>query len=203
MTLRWRVQRIIAHALANPESAHMAMPITEPWTIQQLDRLPDDCNRYEVLDGELLVTPPPTEEHEAIVASLTMALVPFVQSNGLGLVHHPQSIVRTAGSQVEPDLMVRPIGPFQGWENAPLPILVVEVTSHSTRHRDLWKKRDFYVRSGIEEYWIVDRDEQMILQIRGTEERRVSTVLRWSPGETGATLEVDVERLFAEVKARM
>jgi hypothetical protein len=35
----------------------MAMPLTEPWTVEQLDRLPDDGNRYEVLDGELFVTP--------------------------------------------------------------------------------------------------------------------------------------------------
>lgn len=44
----------------------MAMPLTEPWTLERLDRLPDDENRYELVDGELLVTPPPSDVHEAI-----------------------------------------------------------------------------------------------------------------------------------------
>src|SRR5690349_8677595 len=107
MTIGKQMHANVAHAPANPHDNWMAMPLTEPWTIEQLDRLPDDGNRYELLRGKLLVTPPPSEVHETIVARLTALLVPFVTSKGLGLVHHPRSVVQFGGERTEPDLMVR------------------------------------------------------------------------------------------------
>src|SRR5438270_1344414 len=80
---------------------------TRPWTIEELHRLPDDGNKYEVLDGELFVTPAPSEAHEDILAHLTRIIDPFVARHNLGYVYHPRSVVRTQGSEVEPDLMVR------------------------------------------------------------------------------------------------
>ena len=180
----------------------MAMPLTEPWTIEQLDRLPDDGNRYEVLDGELLVTPAPSDVHEEILDWLDTILRPFVKANGLGSVQH-RGVIQMAGSQLEPDLIVRPTAPLQGWANAPLPSLVVEVLSRGTRHRDLGKKREFYARAGIAEYWVVDREEEAVLQVRLGEERRITTVLQWMPAGTSATLEVDVAKMFAEIRARL
>lgn len=175
---------------------------TRPWTLPDLDRLPDDGNRYELLDGELLVTPPPSDLHEEVVAWLTMALLPFVREHRLGMIYHPRAIIRIAGEQTEPDLMVRPVGPLRGWDHAPLPILVVEVISASTRHRDLGAKRRFYVESGIAEYWIVDRERERVIQIRGTEEQEVARVLRWSPTGVGAALDVDIAAMFAEIRSR-
>lgn len=130
----------------------MAMPHTIPWTREDLDRLPDDGNRYELLDGELLVTPAPSDAHQEIADWLSDKLTPFVAANRLGFVRHPRSVVVVDGSQFEPDLMVRPIAPLRGWEKAPLPILVVEILSATTRRRDLGAKRDFYMEKGIPEY---------------------------------------------------
>ena len=175
---------------------------TRAWTRAELDRLPDDENRYELLGGELLVTPPPSDLHEEIVAWLTMRLTPFVRDNHLGMVYHPRSVIRISEEQTEPDLMVRPIAPLRGWENAPLPILVVEVISRSTRHRDLGMKRSFYVSKGIPEYWVVDRERSVVLQIRGREERQVSNILRWNPTGATAVLEIDVAAMFAEIRSR-
>jgi Uma2 family endonuclease len=180
----------------------MAMPATEFWTIEQLDRLPDDGNRYEVLDGELLVTPGPSDIHDEFVSWLIMELVPFVAANGLGRVSG-RGVVQLRGSQLEPDLTVRATGPLRGWKHAPLPILVVEVLSRSTRNRDLGKKREFYTSSGIAEYWIVDREDEVIIQIRGADEQRVASVLRWSPPGTSEMLDIDVARMFAEIRERM
>lgn len=177
----------------------MAMSSTAPWTLEDLDRLPEDRNRYELLDGELVVTPPPSESHERIVARLGMMLVPFVAANRLGLVHHPRAVVQFRGEQVEPDLMVRPDGPTHGWADAPLPSLVVEVTSRGTRHLDLGSKRRFYADSGIPEYWIVDREDRTVIQVRGDVEHRVSDNLRWAPEGVTAVLDVDVEALWREL----
>jgi len=100
------------------------------WTLRELHSLPDDGNKYELVRGDLFVTPPPTNEHETIVALLTRMLDPFVQRNGLGLIYRPKAVFRYRGSEVEPDLMVRgrapePIG--NDWASAPTPVLVVEV----------------------------------------------------------------------------
>ena len=178
------------------------MPTTEPWTVEQLDRLPDDGNRYELLGGELLVTPPPSEAHETIVARLNALLVPFVVANRLGLVHHPRSVVQIGGERTEPDLMVRAESGHTGWANAPIPILVVEVLSRSTRDRDLGKKRRFYMKAGVAEYWIVDREERVVIQVRPGGEQRISTTLTWSPPGTRATLDIHTAKIFPDVSNR-
>jgi Uma2 family endonuclease len=185
----------------DPKPAPMAMPLTKPWTIEQLDRLPDDGNRYEVLDGELLVTPAPSDVHEAILEWLDSTLRPFVKANGLGSIQH-RGVIQIAGSQLEPDLVIRPTAPLRGWANAPLPSLVVEVLSRSTCDRDLGKKREFYAANGIAEYWIVDHDDEVVLQIRGSEERRITSVLRWTPAGAPEGLGVDVAKMFADIRAR-
>lgn len=180
----------------------MAMPLAEAWTIEDLDRLPDDGNRYEVLDGELFVTPAPSELHETVLVLLHGILDPFVQANSLGWIQR-RGVLRKTESQLEPDLIVRPHAPLRGWEAAPLPTLIVEVLSGSTRNRDLGKKKDFYVRTGIPEYWIVDRSAEVIHQVRGAETQLVRGVLRWAPPGTVASLDVDIEKMFADIKARM
>jgi Uma2 family endonuclease len=189
---------MIAHADLTPETAQMAMPQTVPWTLEDLDRLPDDGNRYEVLNGELLVTPPPSESHQEIVDWLAEMLIPFVSANGLGRVRFPRSVIVIAESQVEPDMMVRAIAPHRGWANAPLPILVVEVLSKGTRRRDLHQKRDFYMEQGIAEYWAIDRDERSVTRFAPGASEEVKSVLIWSPRGAAAPLEIDVAAMFAE-----
>jgi Uma2 family endonuclease len=188
-------------ALGRNGRMHMALD-TRPWSPADLDRLPDDGNRYEVIAGELLVTPPPSDLHEEVVAWLTMALLPFVREHRLGMVYHPRSIVRIAGQQAEPDLMVRASGPLRGWDHAPLPMLIVEVISRSTRHRDLGSKRRFYMESGIAEYWIVDRERERVIQIRNNEEREITQIIRWSPPGGSAAIDIDIAAMFAEIRSR-
>src|SRR5690349_16542673 len=69
----------------------MAMPVatdTKVWTLEELHSLPDDGNSYELVHGELFVTPPPAVSHEEIVARLTRILVPFVAAHHIGNVYH-------------------------------------------------------------------------------------------------------------------
>ena len=60
----------------------------------------------------------------------------------------------------------RPPEPGHDWDEAPVPILVVEVLSDSTRRRDHEQKRDFYIDAGVEEYWIVDPDRASVRVVR-------------------------------------
>ena len=80
---------------------------TTQWTLEELHRLPDDGNRYELVRGTLFVTPAPSNPHEAISARLTRILDPYAAKHALGDVYRPRAVMLFEGSQVEPDLMVR------------------------------------------------------------------------------------------------
>lgn len=179
-------------------AVHMATAIKR-WTLEELHSLPDDGNRYELIDGELFVTPPPTDEHETIAARLSRILDPYVARNGLGFVYRPRAVVRTAGSEVEPDLMVRqPQNDRRAkWDDAPIPVLVVEISSPYTRRRDHVQKRDHYMKVGVPEYWIVDPEERTIAQIRPGEPDLVNAPqIVWSPEGASEPLDVDVMEVF-------
>jgi Uma2 family endonuclease len=178
----------------------MAMPnAVKRWTLQELHSLPDDGNKYELVRGELFVTPPPTFDHETIAARLAQVLVPYVAANRLGLVYRPRAVLRFEGSEVEPDLMVRRAAPGADWDHAPIPILVVEVLSPSTRRRDREQKRAFYLDVGVDEYWMVDPEARSItVVIPGRREVVETATLVWSPASTGAPLEIGVAGVFSD-----
>jgi Uma2 family endonuclease len=177
---------------------HMATAIKR-WTLDEVHSLPDDGNKYELIYGELFVTPPPTDNHETISARLTRLLDPFVAAHDLGFVYRPRAVVRVSGSEVEPDLMVRQGQPREAasWDNAPLPILVVEIFSGSTRRRDQNQKRGFYTDIGIPEYWMVDPERRVVTVVRpGHPDEEARDILRWQPSGVSETLIMEVARLF-------
>jgi Uma2 family endonuclease len=178
---------------------HMATQ-TKHWTLEEVHSLPDDGNKYEVVRGELFVTPPPTDDHETITARLTRILDPFVAANGLGMVYHARAVMRFEGSEVEPDLMVRqphPRGRKGSWDDAPTPTLVVEVLSPSTRRRDHEQKRQLYLDAGVAEYWIIDPDNGSIRVVRsGRPDELVREALSWTPAGVAAPLRIEVHQLF-------
>jgi Uma2 family endonuclease len=92
--------------------------------------------------------------------------------------------------QVHPD-------PNGSWDNAPIPILIVEIISDSTRRRDRGPKRDFYMDFGIAEYWIVDNGTATITIVRPGEQDRVEhDRLVWAPKAASAPLAVEVSAVF-------
>ena len=104
------------------------------WTLEEMHALPEDGNKYELVYGELLVTPAPTDHHETIAARLTRILDPYVAANGLGYVYRPRAVFRIGREvEVEPDLMVRQphTQPDGAWEKAPRPSLIIEILSRS------------------------------------------------------------------------
>ena len=180
----------------------MAMPIriARPWTLAELHRLPDDGNRYELVHGDLFVTPAPSFDHQELVDVLAELLQPYVASQQLGRLSFPRSIVRFGRhSEVEPDLMVRPTAVRRpsSWATAPRPILVVEILSDTTRRRDRVEKRTLYVEQGIPDYWIVDGEERCIQVVRpGEEEIEAATRLVWHPAGASEALTLDVAEYF-------
>jgi Uma2 family endonuclease len=168
------------------------------WTLDELHSLPDDGNTYELVHGELFVTPAPAPIHEVVASRLTELLTPYVAEHNLGKVLHPHSVVQHEGSQVEPDLTVRalPAGNTP-WTEWPVPILVIEILSPSTRRRDREHKRDFYLEVGVPEYWIVDPEQRTITSIRPDRRDVIANQsLDWEPAGVATPLHVELAHVF-------
>ncbi|MEP6832223.1 MAG: Uma2 family endonuclease [Gemmatimonas sp.] len=171
------------------------------WTLEELHALPDDRNKYELIDGELFVTPAPTDEHERILSRLHEILVSYVSAEGLGRIYRPRSVFRIGRRvEVEPDLMVRQDNqdPEGAWDRAPLPSLVVEALSKRTRTHDLTRKRALYLMAGIAEYWVVDgKDRTFTVFVADSEPLVVSDELTWAPVGASEALTFSVSEVFA------
>lgn len=191
---------MLAHVPFAEEAAEMPMAERiHKWTLRELHRLPDDGNKYELVRGELFVTPAPSREHEELAAVLGRMLDAYAAQHRLGRVYRPRAIIRIEGSEVEPDVMVRPVSPGRprAWVHAPLPILVVEILSDTTRRRDLDDKRSLYIDERIPEYWIVDGDERRVTAVRPDASDQVcDTTLTWHPAGATEPLTIDLPRFF-------
>lgn len=169
------------------------------WTLDELHRLPDDGNKYEIVSGELFVTPAPSEQHETILVRLHARLAAYVDEHQLGGIFRPRAIVRLRGSEVEPDLFVRPVrsGTEHDWDDAPVPLLVVEIISPTTRRRDLMHKRDLYLHAGVDTYWAIDPEARTVRVIRADREDVVTRdTLTWAPSSASVPLTLSVATLF-------
>lgn len=111
----------------------MGMPVSQQveWTAEQAIALPADGNRYEVLDGELFVTPAPTWRHQSAIEVLFPRLQAYVAANSLGWTKlSPADIVFTPRRLVQPDIFVVPPqekGMPRGWVDVRTLLLVIEV----------------------------------------------------------------------------
>jgi Uma2 family endonuclease len=181
------------------ESRRMLVAATKIWTLDELHSLPDDGNTYELVHGELFVTPAPAPSHETIVARLARVLEPYVVRHDLGYILRPRAVVQHDGSQVEPDLSVRKLPPGgTPWTEWPVPILVIEILSPSTRRRDREQKRTFYGEVGVTEYWIVDPDARTITCIRsGRRDVIARDAITWEPVGVATPLVIELATVFA------
>jgi Uma2 family endonuclease len=158
---------------------------TRPWTRRDIARLPDDGNRYELLNGELLVTPQASLPHQAIATRLVQALASYVDRHRLGVVVGPGAVI-FGKNELQPDVLVVP-REFdrlpEKWQDAPHPILVAEILSRSSRHHDLAVKPPAYQGLTIPDYWVIDRFERraLIWTLSAAGPAIVTTELRWQP----------------------
>jgi Uma2 family endonuclease len=175
------------------------------WTVADLAEMPDDGNRYEVIDGELHVTPAPTSNHQRAIGRLYLILAPYVEQQRLGeVLFAPIDVTFSDKRGVQPDLLVAPFVDGKririSRELRDFP-LVVEVLSPSTARWDRVKKRRLYREERIPEYWIVDLDARVFERSTASGEaiEVASERLVWAPDGSDAPLTIDVERYFAHV----
>lgn len=128
--------------------------------------LPDDGKRYEILDGELFVTPSPAPQHQIILANLVRVLDPYVHRRGLGRVlFAPLDVIFADSSIAQPDAIYldntrMSLISRRGIEGGPN--LLVEVLSPSTARTDRSVKFALYARYGVDFYWIVDPEARVL-----------------------------------------
>ena len=141
-------------------------------TYRDYAALPDDGRRYQILDGELFVTPVPGTRHQITSMRLSTQLHAHVTAHGLGLVlAAPADVILADTSIVQPDILFvatdrQAVVSARGIEGAPT--LGVEILSPTTADVDRRRKRDLYARYGVPYYWIVDADARVIEMYRLT-----------------------------------
>jgi Uma2 family endonuclease len=136
----------------------MVRELTRKLDYDDYVRLPDDGKRYEILDGQLFVTPAPSPVHQRVSKRLQRKLEDFFEARGLAEVFNaPIDMIVGRHDVAQPDILVvsdpRQIS-GRGIEGPPL--LVVEVLSPSTRRHDRDVKMRRYAALAIPHYWIVD-----------------------------------------------
>lgn len=184
----------------------MGMPhAADHWTAQQVRALPENGNRYELIAGELLVTPAPRGVHQEAIVALVTRLEPWLRETRIGRVLvSPADLSLGEDEVLQPDLFVYRTATgarLRDWTDIVELRLVVEVVSPSTARYDRQLKRRRYQRAGIAEYWIVDPDARLIERWRPNEERPdvITDRLRWTPDANVAACELDVAEYFADV----
>ena len=191
-----------------PEAAEggdsMGMAISAGWTVEQLATLPDDGKRYEIIDGELYVTPSPTYRHQDAVAELLGRLRAYLKIQRAGsALCAPADVEFSQRTVVEPDILVLPLVEGQrprDFAQADRLLLAVEVLSPGTAARDRGVKRELYQRQNVPEYWIVDLDAQLIERWRPVDQRPeiARDRIEWLPEGAGEPFVLDVPGFFAE-----
>jgi Uma2 family endonuclease len=147
----------------------MAAPHIAPkpgtWTWEDLQALPDDGVRREIIGGEVFEMTDPSAEHGDAVRNLLFLLAPYFRALGMTFFTAPLEVFFTNATPVQPDIFaLRRGGDWsrseRGIEGAP--VFVVEVLSPSIRGRDQLTKRALYQQAGVEEYWLVDPVAQTV-----------------------------------------
>lgn len=140
----------------------LPMPMSDVWTVDDLDLLPDDELHYELVDGILKVSPPAPIPHNALATTLAIRLAPLLDRSWL--VVAPGAIEFDQHNRREPDLMVMRRAAATTKNAYPADVLLaVEVMSPSSRTDDRLVKPAQYAAAGIEHYWRIEPREPLLI----------------------------------------
>jgi Uma2 family endonuclease len=159
----------------------MATVIEPLMTLADLDAMPDDGNRYEIIEGELFVSCAPSLNHQRIIGKIFISLSNYLAEHPIGEVFMTPGVIFSEHSAVIPDIVL--VGDEQRDEIASgdriygAPVLAVEILSPGGENmrRDRVSKRQLYGRHGVREYWIVSPGEGTV-EVYGLREGRMEMV---------------------------
>ena len=171
-----------------------------------LDALPEDGQRYEIIDGELFVTPGPGEPHQDIVGELFARLREYLTGQGIGKAMISPADVRRGDrtrNRVQPDVFVvrlsegtRPTYPYELHDL----LLAVEVVSPSNAILDYQVKRDLYLREHVGEYWVINPEALNISRWRERDDpgEVLSKSVEWHPEGMTTPFSLDLPTFFVD-----
>ncbi|MGH3821681.1 MAG: Uma2 family endonuclease [Pseudonocardiaceae bacterium] len=133
----------------------MSVSASTPFTVHDLEGMPDDGRRYELIDGELLVSPAPGLRHQTIIYRL-YGLLDDACPADLYVIGAPFAVRTDVSNEVQPDVLVARFDELTDKNLPAAPVLAVEVLSPSGRLIDLNLKRAHYQRLGTPSYWVLD-----------------------------------------------
>jgi Uma2 family endonuclease len=179
----------------------VAMTTAELWpaggqlfTVDDLERMPDDGRCYELVDGVLIVSPAPQLPHQFVLSEL-IVLLHGACPPGLFVVPGP-GVRMSVDTELIPDLVViRQDQLAERWVTRP-PLLAVEIQSSSTALFDLNTKKAVYERFSIESYWVVvpdvDQPELIVFELRDGRYQQVARVTGGKPFRAKRPFPVEV-----------
>ena len=189
----------------------MGMParaLDRHWTEEEFYAARDAAppgERWELVDGEVLVTPSPNWVHQRVIARLFSLICEYVGAHKLGEAFpSPLDVKLEPGLVLQPDLLVVPPGELRRRSDVIRHLLLaIEVVSPSSAKHDRVRKRPAYQRNRVSEYWIVDDVSQTVERWTPDEARpeQLAEQLVWHP--TGATepFALDLVEFFKDVAA--
>lgn len=167
------------------------------FTVDDLDSLPEDGNRYELLHGVLLVTPQAGLPHQTVASTLTGILWEFLKESPGVRVWSPGAVQVQPDIRLEPDILVGRMPDVPEWKAVQEHLLAVEVSGVASREYDRRYKRDAYLQLGVKEVWLVDLESRGILVSRpggATDEPHEGSVTWRAPD--GRELPIEIPTLF-------
>lgn len=135
----------------------LGLPHGRPLTRADLDKMPEDGHRYELIDGVLIVSPAPRIRHQDVVGQMYLLLHAACPGE-LKVLMAPVDVALSDDTVMQPDLLVARRSDFTEHDLPTAPMLAIEVLSPSTRAFDLLLKKDRLQRAGCKSYWVVDPD---------------------------------------------
>jgi Uma2 family endonuclease len=182
----------------------MAMPLAVPrYTLADLDSFPDDGNRYELVDGMLLVTPAPLPPHDVVVSRLVGRLHDYFGPTATVLTRGAVEV--TPDVHMEPDILVIPLVTATvpgNWLEVRDRWLAVEVSGRGSRIYDREIKRPAYLNAGVREVWRADLKERCLFVATPDQpdERRHDDRLVWHAAGMAGEMIVDVKAVFEGIR---
>jgi Uma2 family endonuclease len=189
----------------------MAMPaaLHRRWTAAEVRQLIADAPlatpRYELVDGELLVTPSPSPRHQNALRLLNAALSDYLEREPVGVpLFSPSDVELEEEDLRQPDGFVIPMDEWRRVLQEGNPVrkltLAIEILSPSSGRYDRVQKRPGYQRN-VPEYWIVDIDSRLVERWRPADERPeiITQMLPWHPEGARSAMELDLVVFFARV----
>lgn len=139
-------------------TAQVSIPTGRPFTVADLEAMPDDGNRYELIDGMLVVSPAPSWGHQEMGLTAYIVLREACPRDKRVLAA-PFAVQTAFDSEVQPDVLVARFSDLTPKHLPVAPLLAVEVLSHSTALHDRNTKKAHYERMGVPSYWLLDPTE--------------------------------------------